>query len=333
MSLFNKTENFSISIKVFTNEADFYSVLSKIPKYIMSFGIVGNLISLFVFSRPCLNQKTKSGRIYALLCCLSLIIIVYNLAGRKLDSFFEFKITLPRNTQYFIDMILLQFWSWIQVLITFDRFISVYYPIKGVRMMSKKWLLYSIIIGMFIFIIGVNSPNYIRCSTYMVGNVTYKANDMMCDDVVVLTYIVKILMQFVIPYFLMVILDVMVIIRLRKSKNRLASAKRSTRISRSLRFSRNTILIDFIYLFFNFPPVIYNVYSILLFIYPEISFSNSFFNILPMFVDIFPYVYPSILFLVFVTFNRIFRSELFSLFRLDKCFKIITNSFVLDKQF
>ena len=154
------------------NETYIFMVLYSLPKYIMSFGIVGNLISLYIFSRPILNRKTNSGKLYAFLCGLSLIMIVYEMTARKLDSTFEFKLDLPLNTQNFIDIILLQYWSWIQLLITFDRFIGVFSPVKGVRIIGKKWVLYSIIFGMFIVIVGVNSPNYITCSTFKVGNKT-----------------------------------------------------------------------------------------------------------------------------------------------------------------
>ena len=288
----------------------------------MSFGIIGNVIALFIFSRHCFNNKTNSGRLYAFLCGLSLVMIVYEMAGRKMDNFFEFKINLPRNTQHFIDIILLQYWSWIQVLITFDRFISVFYPVKGVRIMGKKWVLYSIIIGMFIFIIGVNSPNYITCSTFKVGNKTIQANDMICDDVALLVEIIRMLMQFVIPYLLMVIVDLKVIIRISKSKTVLGE-RQSASNSKSLRFSRNTILIDFIYLIFNFPPIIFNVYSIIVTIFPDVNILESYFYMVAMFIIVFPYVYPSILFLVFITFYRIFRSEFISI--VLNCFNTIEN--------
>ena len=321
MNLSNKTRNFSNFpfLPLFTYEPVVFFVFSNLPKYIMSFGIIGNVISLFIFYRPCLNRKTNSGRLYALLCWLNLIILIYNLAGRTLDIPFAFKFHLPRYTEFFINIILLQYWSWIQVFITFDRFIGVFYPIKGVRIMGKKWVLYSILFGMLILILVVNSPNYIRCSTYMVGNETFKANDMMPNDVVVLTGIVRSLMQFVIPYLLMIIVDVMVIVRLRRFKT--AVGERQSNINcRSLRFSRNTILIDFIYLIFNLPPTIINAYAAFLSINPKMNVFYLYFYTASIF-EIFPYIYPSILFLVFITFNRIFRSEFIEIAL--KCFNEI----------
>ena len=140
-------------------ETDIFMVIYNLPKYILSFGIVGNVISLLIFSRPSLNRKTNSGKLYAFLCCISLIIIVYELAGREMDNFFEFKINLPLNSEAYIDIILLQYWCWIQVLITFDRFIGVFYPVKGVRIIRKKWVLNSIIIGIFIFWISTTTKS------------------------------------------------------------------------------------------------------------------------------------------------------------------------------
>ena len=328
MSLFNKTKNFSnFHTTLYLVEPIITLVLSNLPKYIFSFGIVGNVISLFIFSRPCLNRKTNSGKLYAFLCGISLILIVYNMAGRKLDKTFAFKLCLPFDTQVFINIILLQYWSWIQVLITFDRFVGVFYPVKGVRIMAKKWVLCSIIFGMLLFIIGVNSTYYVTSSTYMVGNETRSVYNMMSDEVKIFIEMIKILIHFIIPFFLLINLDVMVVVRLRKLKTGFVP-RQSTSSSKSLRFSRNTILIDFIYLIFNFPPIIFNVLSIRTLIYKHIDFSDIFlyFNLIPMFNTIFPYIYPSILFIVFITFNRIFRSEFISVFCLDKCFILIKNS-------
>ena len=315
MNRFNKTGNFThFPIPIRLVEPVVLLVLNNLPKYIFTFGIVGNVISLLIFSRPCLNRKTNSGKLYSFLCGLSLIMIVYEMSCRNLSSFLFFKINLFRNTEQFISIVLLQYWSWIQVMITFDRFIGVFSPVKGVRILDKKWVLYSIIFGILIFIIGVNSPNYIRSSTYMVGNETRIANDMMSDEIQILINIIEILMQFIIPYFIMVNLDVMVIVRLRKLKTGLGE-RQSTSNCKSLRFSRNTILIDFIYLIFNFPPIISNALSIHILISKHIDISNVFLYIklIPMFNTIFPYIYPSILFLVFITFNRIFRSEFFAI--------------------
>ena len=104
----NQTEKFSV-----VNKPVVTLILSTLLEYIMLFGIVGNVISLFIFSRPCLNRKTNSGKLYAFLCLLSLIIIVYEMSDRKLESFFSFKIRMHLKTEKVINTIILQYWSWI----------------------------------------------------------------------------------------------------------------------------------------------------------------------------------------------------------------------------
>ena len=327
MNLFNSTGNFSnFPFLTFSTDAPIiFLVFSNLPKYIMSFGIVGNVISIFIFYRPCFDRKTNSAKLYAFLCCLSLILIVFNMATRNMDNFFQLKFYLPLYSQYFIDITLLQYWSWIQVLITFDRFIGVFYPIKGVRIMGKNWVLYSIIFGMLVFIIGINSPYFIRCSFYMVGNMTFTANGMICDDVALLTGIVRNLMQFIIPYLLMVTIDLKVIVRFMRLKKVVVVGERQSNLySKSLIFSRKTILIDFIYLIFYLPLAIFNAFSLYLSIHRTKMNIFLLYAYMSQILDIFPYIYPSLLFLVFVCFNRIFRSEFIVI--AIKCFNEIKNN-------
>ena len=304
------------------------STSDRILKYfvisITSLGIIGNLISLLIFTRPCLNSKTSTGKLYALLCVINLVAFVYEMVVRDPATFFLYNVQWPFETEHFIENILLQVMSWIKVLITFDRFISVLYPVKGFRIMSKKWVLYSIIFGMLIFIIGINSPYFIRDYSYTFGNETFIMPDgLMSDKIVITTETVNVLMQFFIPFLMMSSLDMKVIIRLRKSKNGLSS-KQSTKRSKSSRFARNTIIIDIIYLFFNFPPTIYNIYYVLIIIFHRMPMMPSvYFEILSPLFKNFPYIYSSFLFILFLISNSIFRAEFILL--LKKCFYIIKN--------
>ena len=79
MNRSNKTGNFSNFQYNMSVYEHVILVLYNSPKYVMSMGIVGNVISLFIFTRPCLNSKTNIGKLYTFLCGLSLIMIVYNM--------------------------------------------------------------------------------------------------------------------------------------------------------------------------------------------------------------------------------------------------------------
>ena len=167
-------------------------------------GIIGNLISLLIFTRPCLNSKTNTGKLYALLCVINLVAYVYVMIVRDPNSVILYKVQWPFETEYFIEIILLQVMAWIKVLISFDRFVSVIYPVKGLRIMLKKWVLYSIVFGMLIFILAVNSPYFIRVYTYTVGNETFTANiGLMSEEIIITTQAINALMQFFIPFLIM----------------------------------------------------------------------------------------------------------------------------------
>ena len=146
-----------------------YSVLANIKFYslilMLSIGLIGNVMSLLIFTRPCLNNKTNTGKFYTLLCAINILNILYDVLINNSDVFFQgYVFQLPLDSQFFISTVLLQISSWTQVLITFDRFIAVVYPIKYTQIISKKWLLYSIILVIFIVIVGLNSPYFIRIS-------------------------------------------------------------------------------------------------------------------------------------------------------------------------
>lgn len=310
---------------------NFYSMVILIP-----IGIVGNIISIFIFTRPSFNQKTNTGRLYSFLCVVNLITIVFVTAFKNKNDFTQYSIQLPLSTEKFIEHTMYQSLSWIQVIISVDRFIFVLYPIKGVRFMSKKWVLYSIILGSFIFILGLNSPYFIRHShtytNYLNQSITIF--DYMSPEIAILSFNVQVLMRFFIPYFLMLIVDAIVIIRLKRSKivmrNRHASIwtrQTSHTAKKSSRFTRNTILIDLIYLIFNFPSIIDGIYRLVFSYFPKlISLSLLLREILNVLFPLFSFYYLSLIFILFLVFNRIFRSEFILLFRLQKIFNIVTTT-------
>ena len=314
----NKTTyNSDDEFKYILYRFNFYSMVVLIP-----IGIVGNIISLFIFTRPSFNQKTNTGRLYSLLCVVNLITIVFVTAFKNVDSFMTFRIVLPLSTEVYIERILYQCLSWIQVVISVDRFIAVLYPVKGVRLMSKKWILYSIIFGLFVVINLVNSPYFFR-KTYFVkyNNKTVILADQMTSEIVIITYNIQNYIRFYIPYFIMVIVDVMVVIRLKKLNTDLNQRRirlSSVSTNRSSRFTRNTILIDLIYLIFNLPSTFFGIYiTICFFNKGKISLPALYSNLLIIFFTLFSFFYLSLIFLLFVVFNKIFRTEFITLFHLQ----------------
>ena len=311
----------------FFNRFCFYSKLVLIP-----IGIVGNIISLFIFTRPSFNQKTNTGLLYTLFCGINLITIVYEAAFKYKNGFTEFSIHLPRSTELYIENILFESLSWVQVIISVDRFIAVLYPVKGVRFMSKKSVLFFIMLVLLIVIIAINTPFFVRATQISINEYNQTVTkSILTFKVGIINYYIRNFMRFYIPYLIMVIVDVMVIIRLKGSKTRLNQRLNSNFSIRSSRFTRNTILIDLIYLVFNIPSTSFSNYQIiyysLLYAGIDVELLPSPYNeILGVLLPSLSYYYLSLIFLLFIAFNRIFRSEFIKILHLQKFFSTVNSS-------
>jgi hypothetical protein len=109
-----------------------YSVLSMLP-----IGVIGNLFSIYIYSRPNLNKKTNTGFLYAWFCLLNILLVLYFALVFRSSYIFNYSVRLPCGM---VTYLLRAIWCsvpWILVLISFDRFVSVVFPLKK-HFMSKK---------------------------------------------------------------------------------------------------------------------------------------------------------------------------------------------------
>jgi hypothetical protein len=307
--------NISLNESKYHDKFAIHGVLYSISNYeafvTIPLGIIGNLISIFIFTRPILNKKTNTGLLFTILCLLNLNIILYE----GLLKWQTFIIKLTPKLKEIIKRLLEHSLSWIQVLISFDRFITVIFPIKGVRLMNKKWFLFSIIIFLLVFIIGIQLVHYWF---------TYTTKKQFNLNTIIFKFI-DILMTIIIPYLIIILLDIMVIVRLRRSKNELR-ARQPIRRSKSFRFTINTIVIDLLFLicklsyFLNFYMSMKLMIEVrVYFVDKKVSLASSVFTLLSIF-------YSHLFFILFLIFNRIFRHEFISIFKRNRCFNKVNAS-------
>ena len=135
----NKTGNYIKSQSETTYLIDkvyFYCIIVVIIS-----GLIGNLLSLFIFTRPNLNKKTNTGILYTILCIFNLLIFIKDtFFGNYSYIFFHYKIWVnptQRSIDFIIATSLSEILPWTQVLICFDRFILVISPMKAYIMRKK----------------------------------------------------------------------------------------------------------------------------------------------------------------------------------------------------
>lgn len=104
---------------------------------VIPIGILGNFIALLIFTRPNLNKKTNTGFLYSILCVLNILTISDFLFISNPQRFLNYSVILYCNLKPFFQNTLLCLQSWFQILISFDRFIFVIFPVKS-KIMAKK---------------------------------------------------------------------------------------------------------------------------------------------------------------------------------------------------
>ena len=112
------------------------NIKSYVHAVVIPIGIFGNFISLMIFTRPNLNKKTNTGFLYSILCIINILTLFeFGFISQPL-TFLNYRIHLHCNLEPFISNSLVYSLSWMQVLISFDRFLLVIFPLK--KFMAKK---------------------------------------------------------------------------------------------------------------------------------------------------------------------------------------------------
>jgi hypothetical protein len=138
----NKT-NFTFKMNFEDNNMNAISYIRIYYQRVMCpIGIIGNFISLLIFIRMNKKRKTNTNILYSILCVLNILLTIESNFLRRINSFaaYNFYFELPIcQLENFIRLALFDSISWMQVLISFDRFILIVFPAKA-QLISKKVL-------------------------------------------------------------------------------------------------------------------------------------------------------------------------------------------------
>lgn len=123
---------FVSNINSISNTISYYYLWVIIP-----LGLIGNLISFYLYTRPNLNKRNNTGFLYACLCVLNMISILYYAFITRSSVLFGYStFQQPCGLNSYFRRLVFNSIPWMQVIITFDRFISVFYP--TIQFLNKK---------------------------------------------------------------------------------------------------------------------------------------------------------------------------------------------------
>lgn len=100
-------------------------------------GIVSNLFSFYIYTRPNLSKKTNTGFLYAWLCLFNIVFILFFVFVYQSTSLLQYTVNLPCGVTFYLYRLIFCLIPWMQVIISLDRFILVVYPLKK-HIMAKK---------------------------------------------------------------------------------------------------------------------------------------------------------------------------------------------------
>lgn len=284
-----------------------------------SVGIPCNLVSIVVFAML-MKNKTNMGFLYTIQCLVDLFLILISLLFLRATSinlttvgfdslsdpmcrFFKFIRRYPVHLS-----------AWMPVLITFDRFIFIFYGnLDKFKFMKKKLNLTIIIIVMFLVIAIVDIPNLMY---YLPDRKIYPNGTLGPATVCTATFpvifssdMLSIFFRTYIPLSLMLFLNILMI---RKIFNKSRAAINQTSLSRKeYQFTFAAMSFDAYFFCMNFPfSVFYVIYDINFY---NGAFSGEFGALYSLLYTIFfniSFFEQSFSFFMYLAFNKLFREKI-----------------------
>lgn len=175
------------------------------------------------------------------------------------------------------------------------------------------------------FIAIANMPNLL---SYTINNNIIINNNpcVQANEARAAANIISILLRAYIPFTLMLVFDIVVFKKLRKSKRRVGVIYTGARnqlghiSNKEYNFIISTIFIDLTFIVFYTPVSIYVTATVVNLYIKWDSIVTAGFNLFYNSAILFAYLYSALMFFIFLIFNRFFRHEVFNIFRLNKLF-------------
>ena len=317
---YNQTSSLSLIFNNFDKKLDFWFLVITIP-----LGILLNMISIYIYSRPNLN-KTNMGFFYFHLSIWNTLVLIYYLFVMDSKQIFPYDLTTSSNSACkivtFIRRCLREVPCWIEALITLERYLTICYPNRKRFKFIKSKSNFLIIIFITILTLGLISvENFFyflvqyqqTLNETMITSSSYKCES--TKFIEIFSDMISILFRTIIPGILMSIFSLLLIKQVKHVKKQSNSYSDKDR-----HFNTSILLMNLIFFILNVPVsvmyVIKNIYENLL-----NETTNSQKMVVISIFYVFSYhlanLHYSTMFFQFLLFNKLFKYEFMIVFGLN----------------
>lgn len=294
-----------------------------------SIGIPCNILSIIIFYRLT-RIKNNMGFLYICQSIVDIIVLLVNLIlVRSSPLIFPSNLTNLTDelckTITFLRRLTLHMSSWITVLITFDRFIFIFYKNQFKQMQNRRFLVGLILVN-FTILAALDIPNLLFYLS-LNRNVTFSSYKTCSADfeVVIASDMISLLMRTYIPFFVMLILNAIMIRKIAMSSRRVSLRQTLSHHRKDYQFTISVMFVDVFFFVTNLPESVFNlVYDYNLY---SGNLANStvraYFNLLSGIFSSVSLSVQTFSFFIYIAFNLIFRREIIDLFASLKKKRII----------
>jgi hypothetical protein len=297
-----------------TRVADFIFFL------VIILGILGNALTLKIYSRPVLKKATF-GIYFRVASVADLLVSFYSITF-LLKYVFNYDLNVAADfickTLDYTFYVAGPVSGHMLVLVALDRFLSVRFPRKFATLFKKKFQ-----ISIIAFIVTFNGLYYNGFlwnkqleETFSVDNITNETTTLLlvCQELPLLQtfYQMDVFNSALVPYFLMALFSALTILAILKSRTRINLSSQPSTGSvtrRDRKFALTSVALNTMFLLLNLPVL-------LLIAYGE-NIDPDLYNMMFYILNIIYFVNYAIGFYVQIVFNSIFRSEFFLILNLQ----------------
>ena len=284
--------------------------MTTIEAVTLGLGLIGNILSIIIFSRKTFRNNSISTYCIALALCelwnlLVFIIDIYTLTQNKF--LYDQSDSLCKLT-YGIITYTASIQPWIMVAFSLDKLLSM--RVSSIAILKKKWFQWSVVAGIVLFTAAlyIYVPLFIRVRELFPG---YSLCDVTSIGFFNTHIVIFTFETCLIPFFFMAFTSILTILLLIKSRNSVAKNGQVTRErkSRDKKFAITSITFNITFIILKLPSAIFYI----LLAYYSLYDSN--------FQRVASYTYylnMSMSFFIHLLTNSIFRREFLVLLRLAK---------------